>query len=141
MNWWREAVKVLNISDAANIGIHAMLFIGNNPRERAWSASEVGKALVVSEAHLSKVLQRLTRQRFLASKRGPHGGFVLARDPAVVSILDILEAIDGPLEPPGCLLGHALCPANACIMGDVLHRTYALVHSHLSKTLLSDVTG
>jgi Rrf2 family protein len=134
-------LKLLNISDAANIGIHAMLFIANNPRERPWSASEIGRALGVSEAHLSKVLQRLTRLRFLSSKRGPQGGFMLAKDPKEVTMLDIFEAIDGPLEPPGCLLGHHLCPANACIMGDVLHRTYDLVYNHLSTTLLSDVTG
>lgn len=134
-------MKLLNISDAANIGIHAMLFLGNNPRERPWSASEIGRALGVSEAHLSKVLQRLTRLRFLASKRGPQGGFALARDPEDVSLLDILESIDGPLESPGCLLGNALCPASACIMGGVLQQTYDLVYNHLSTTLLSDVTG
>jgi Rrf2 family protein len=132
--------RLLNISDAANIGIHAMLYIANHDRTRPWSAAEIAGDLNVSEAHLGKVLQRLTRLGFLTSRRGPRGGFNLGRDPSTVSILDVLSAIDGPLDNSGCLLGRALCPADRCAMGDVLGRAYGLVHAHLSSTRLSDVT-
>ncbi len=133
--------RLLNISDAANLGIHAMLYIANHDGSRPWSAAEIAGDLGVSEAHLGKVLQRLTRLGFLLSRRGPRGGFTLGRVPEQITILDILSAIDGPLDPGGCLLGRPLCPANTCAMGDVLGRAYQLVHAHLAGTRLSDVTG
>ncbi len=133
--------RLLNISDAANLGIHSMLYIANHDGSRPWSASEIAGDLRVSEAHLGKVLQRLTRLGFLTSRRGPKGGFTLGREPSTITILDILTAIDGPLDAGGCLLGRPLCPANRCAMGDILGRAYDLVHSHLSGTRLSDVTG
>lgn len=133
--------RLLNISDAANLGIHAMLYLGNHDPSRPWSAAEIAGDLGVSEAHLGKVLQRLTRLGFLVSRRGPRGGFTLGRAPDRITILDILSAIDGPLDSGGCLLGRSLCPANSCAMGDVLGRAYNLVHEHLSGTHLSDVTG
>jgi len=118
-----------------------MLYIANHAPDRPWSAAEIAGDLAVSEAHLGKVLQRLTRLGFLNSRRGPKGGFALGKAPDAITILDILTAIDGPLDSGGCLLGRPLCPANHCAMGDVLGRAYDLVHAHLSGTRLSDVTG
>lgn len=44
---------------------------------------------------LSKILQILVRQKLLISMKGPTGGYRLARDPSTISLLDVIEAIDG----------------------------------------------
>ena len=94
---------MLRISEAASLAIHAMAVVAGKPEE-VHSTHGVATALGVSEAHLAKVMQRLTRAGLVSSVRGPKGGFVLARPAAEVTLLAIFEAIEGHLEPKGCLL-------------------------------------
>lgn len=131
--------RLLRISDAANFAIHAMVLISQANGRRRMSVMELAGILDVSEAHLGKVLQRLTRQGFLMSRRGPGGGFELARDPHEVTLLDVVSAIDGPLTAGPCLLGRPLCVSKRCAMLGVLEKVHKLVFDHLEGTRLSDV--
>lgn len=129
--------RLLNFSDAAHLALHAILFIGLQEGKGPISVGAVARDLGVSEAHLSKVLQRLARLGFVRSRRGPKGGFMLGKDPADISLADILAAIDGPLDYGDCLLGHESCLVGSCILGDMLGRVYFLVRDHLESTHVS----
>jgi len=131
--------RLLRLSDAANFAIHAMVLIAQANGRRRMSVLELAGILDVSEAHLGKVLQRLTRQGFLLSRRGPGGGFELAREPHDVTLLDVVSAIDGPLTAGPCLLGRPLCVGKRCAMLGVLEKVHKLVFDHLEGTRLSDV--
>jgi Rrf2 family transcriptional regulator, nitric oxide-sensitive transcriptional repressor len=129
--------RLLNFSDAAHLALHAILFIGLQGGKGPISVGAVARDLGVSEAHLSKVLQRLGRLGFVRSRRGPKGGFVLGKSPEDISLADILAAIDGPLDYGDCLLGHETCLVGSCILGDMLGRVYVLVRDHLDNTRVS----
>jgi Rrf2 family protein len=131
--------RLLRISDAANFAIHAMVLIAQGGPNKRMSVMELAGILDVSEAHLGKVLQRLTRHGFLMSRRGPGGGFQLACEPADVTLLDVVSAIDGPLTAGPCLLGRPLCVGKRCAMLGVLEKVHKLVFDHLQGTHLSDV--
>lgn len=131
--------RLLRISDAANFAIHAMVLIAQGGPHKRMSVLELAGILDVSEAHLGKVLQRLTRHGFLTSRRGPGGGFELACEPADVTLLDVVSAIDGPLTAGPCLLGRPLCVGKRCAMLGVLEKVHKLVFDHLQGTRLSDV--
>jgi Rrf2 family protein len=72
----------------------------------------------VPESFMSKVLQGLVRARLISSKPGHHGGFELAADPQKITLLDVVEAIDGPLAVNLCVGAthacdrHTGCPAH-----------------------------
>lgn len=132
--------SVLKISDAASLAMHAMALLGARPGE-VLSTREMASGLGVSEAHLSKVLQRLNKVGLLSSVRGARGGFVLDRDPGDVSLLDVYEAIDGRLAPSDCLLGRRACDGTSCILGDLLGRVNALVFEHFSSRTVADLAG
>lgn len=51
-----------------------------------------------SKAHLSKILQQLNRRHIVKSIRGAFGGFQMAADPENLTVAQVIEAIDGPLE-------------------------------------------
>jgi len=98
--------------------------------------------LGVSEAHLSKVLQRLTRAGLLTSTRGPKGGFVLCRDPESVSLLEVFEvfeAIEGPVEPAACLFGIPLCDGASCVLGKVIVDVNNTLFKYLAEKTLADI--
>ncbi len=104
------------------------------------STRKIAAELKVSEAHLSKVLQRLARLGLVRSIRGARGGFILGRDPDEVTLLDAYEAIDGPLRPSSCLMQHRACQGRGCILGDMLETINNDVRDHLSSQKLSELT-
>jgi Rrf2 family protein len=60
-------------------------------------ANAIAQQFRLPSAYVAKVLTLLVRARILRSDRGPRGGFQLAKLPAQVTFLDIVEAVDGPI--------------------------------------------
>ena len=100
--------NVLRISEAATLALHTLALLAARPGV-ILSTHKIAARLDASEAHLAKVLQRLARMGLVRSIRGARGGFVLGREPADVTLLEAYEAIDGPLRPSTCLMGHRVC--------------------------------
>ena len=131
---------VLKISDAASLALHAMSYIALKGGERPISTGEISQTFGVSEAHLSKVFQRLSRQGLVKTLRGPGGGVTLAKSPKRITLLDIYEAIEGPLKPSNCLLGKRSCEYTECILGDMIVNINKEVKDKLSGTKLSELS-
>jgi Rrf2 family protein len=130
--------SLLRISEAANLGIHAMAcLVGFGPGQTV-AVTEISELLGVSKDHLGKVLQRLAKVGLVTSKRGPKGGFTIAKETEQTTLLEILEAIDGPISSNPCLLGQPLC-GGQCIMGDLVSDLHRRVHDYLSNTHLADL--
>jgi len=131
--------SILKISEAAAIALHTMVLLSANGSSLS-STRKIANILEVSEHHLAKVLQRLVRAGLIRSIRGPKGGFVLAREAAGILLLDIYEAIDGPLEPDNCLLAKPYCLGSFCLLGDLLVSVNHQVQSYFRNNRLSDLT-
>jgi Rrf2 family protein len=63
----------------------------------------------IPERYLAKIIQDLRRSGLIRSVRGAHGGYALSRPPAEVTLLDVWEALEGPLRPVECLENGARC--------------------------------
>lgn len=112
------------------------MFLGVN-KDIVVSLRELGDALKVSEAHLSKLLQRLNRSGFLNSARGPKGGYKLAIPLDKITLLDIYEAIDGPFELRDCLFEKKRCKDGKCLFGKLLRKMDIELRDYLRDTSLS----
>lgn len=130
--------SLLSISEAASLGLHAAMLLAAEP-ERRRSTADLASALGASPAHLAKVLGRLARAGLVRSTRGPGGGSVLAQPPEDVALLQIYEAVDGPLPEARCLLAVPICGGRCCLLGDLLQRTSETLRAHLSTTKLSEL--
>jgi len=129
---------VFKISEAGTIALHAAVFLAAHP-ERVCRAHEMAETLRVSEAHLVKVLQRLTHAGLLAPTRGPKGGFTLAREAGTIALREVFEAIEGRLEPVQCLLRTQACDGKHCILGGMVERVNRETLDYLSTTHLSEL--
>ena len=94
-----------------------------------------------SEAHLAKVMQRLVKAGLVASTRGPKGGFRLARPAETVTLLDVYEAVEGPVEPLGCLLGRPACRGSVCMFGDFLRDFDTRFRGYMATTTLHQLVS
>ncbi len=134
--------EVVKFSDAVNLGFHSMIYLSLHQHQEI-PMHDIAVALRVSEAHLSKVLQRLRKVGLVQASRGPAGGYHLALKPAEISFARIFEAIEGPITPQYCLFGTPVCTNESCNMGTFIGHINAQVKSFLEKTTLADlpVTG
>jgi Rrf2 family protein len=128
--------KVINLSEAASIGIHGMILIA-----RAHTPINVIKIAELtgnSRHHVAKIMQRLVRENFIVSQRGPSGGFMLHKPPSEISFLDIYQAIEGKIETQKCPMDKQVCPFGKCIMNNVMGKMTDDFRDYLGKQVLSD---
>lgn len=130
----------LKLSDASSIAMHAAGLLALDP-EKSLSTRAIATCFRLSEAHVSKVLQRLVKVGLLRSVRGPKGGFSFAGDPSKVTLLDVFEAIEGPMSPSGCVFGIAVCDGKSCVLGSVMAEANGMLMRHLTNTTLEQISG
>jgi len=118
--------------------MHAMALMAADT-QKMYSTKEIAARLKVSEAHLSKVLQRLHKAGLLKSLRGPKGGFALEKRPGEITLLEVYESIDGPMSDGNCLLEPPVCQGATCVLGGLLASVNTEVRNYLSGTRLSDL--
>ncbi|HHY46071.1 MAG TPA: Rrf2 family transcriptional regulator [Firmicutes bacterium] len=94
----------------SDYALRALVYMaGHGPGDRAFSVSQVAHAEGIPEGFLRKIFQKLAGAGIVKSVRGPRGGFSLAREPEDVTVLEVVEAIQGPLAVNRCLLGRDAC--------------------------------
>ena len=87
----------MKISRSTGYALVAVGYIAQNYKEGAVLAARISKEYGIPLEYLLKILQQLVRANVLRSKRGPRGGFYLARAAEGITLLEIVEAVDGPL--------------------------------------------
>jgi Rrf2 family transcriptional regulator, nitric oxide-sensitive transcriptional repressor len=130
--------NILKISEAASLAMHSVVYLASNSDAVA-STNQIAEVFEVSEHHLSKVLQRLTKAGLVKSVRGPKGGFILAKDPEEINLLDIYTVIEGGIPNSLCLLKSNTCMGKTCILGDLLSKVNTEVARYLTNTKVSDL--
>jgi Rrf2 family protein len=131
---------MLKISEAASLALHSTVLLAANPGKLI-STREIAAMLHVSEAHLSKVLQRLARAGIVRAIRGPKGGFRLVKPANETTLLDVYESIEGKFTPSKCLFESPICEGDGCILGGLLETVDRQVRDYLAKTKLNDLTS
>ena len=127
-------VRILNISEGSTIAMHAALLLSKGPGKPI-TTNDAAETLKVSAAHLSKVFQRLAKAGIVHAVRGPKGGYLLGRPLSEIRLLDILEAVEGPMKLSRCLMRAPRCGNDGCMLGGLLENINAQVLQHFEKRL------
>lgn len=94
-----------------------------------------------SPGFLSQAMTPLVAAGWVRSEPGPTGGYVLAADLSAVSLLEVIEAVEGPTEANRCVLEDRPCSASGpCALHQPWSRARAELTSELAATPLSDLT-
>ena len=87
----------MKIGRSTEYGMIAVCHIAQHYKEGPVMAQKVSKEYNIPLEYLLKILQQLVRENVLISKRGPRGGFWLARPAEEITLLQVVEAIEGPV--------------------------------------------
>ena len=132
----------MKLTRASSYALHAVAYMASQKSEKPVASHNIAQARNIPERFLLKVLKPLVSARVLLSIKGPNGGYRLAKAPNQITMLDILEAVDGPIrgqapfseaEENGGPLNHKL--------ETICRQTADQVRKHLEKVRISDLVS
>jgi Rrf2 family protein len=130
----------MRISRTVEYGLTAVVFIAQNCKDGLVMAKKISEAYSLPAEYLLQVMQKLVRAGILISKKGPRGGSNLARPAKEITMLEIIEAIDGPVIVPMNLAEQTGKPFAKKIEKVFLNVSEAMKAS-LAKVTLADLAG
>jgi len=100
------------LSNSCRYGIRAVIYLASQPESNGKTGiKKISKDLNLPTPFLAKILQQLAKQKILKSSKGPHGGFSLLKDPRKITLLEIVNSIDGNEIFTGCIMHNRSCEA------------------------------
>ena len=131
----------MKMTRASSYALHAVAYMALQKSDKPVASHHIAQARGIPERFLLKVLKPLVSARVLLSVKGPNGGYRLARQPNEITMLEILEAVDGPIrgqapfsdEESDGHLNHKL--ENIC------KQTADQVRKQLDKVRISDLVS
>jgi Rrf2 family protein len=88
----------MKLTRASSYALHAVSFMAGQKKEVPVASHHIARARGIPERFLLKVLKPLVSAQILLSIKGPNGGYRLARPANEVTMLDVVEAVDGPIR-------------------------------------------
>jgi Rrf2 family protein len=130
----------MQLTKGVEYGIEGILYLARQDRAGPALIREVSRATAIPETFLSKIFQKLATKGLLRSRRGFRGGFRLARPAGRITLREIVEALQGPIEFHRCL-DHlkARGRQHRCHVRRVFRKVQHKVASILENTTLEDI--
>ena len=130
---------MLCLSQTTGYAVHALVCL-DEQSGHANLIRDIAKCAGIPKPYLARIINDLTHQGLVTAKRGYRGGIALARPAGEISLLQVVEAVEGPDWIAPCLLGlndcagHKSCPAHV-----VWQRVSKQLKAVMSRTTLADV--
>ena len=88
----------MKLTCASSYALHAVVYMAQQKNDRPVASHKIAQERGIHARFLLKVLKPLVSARVLTSVKGPNGGYKLARPATEISVLEIVEAVDGPIR-------------------------------------------
>lgn len=129
--------RIIHISEASSIAIHSLALISETGA--TMSVTRLAELTDFSKNHVSKVLLVLVKNGLLGSERGPKGGFSLKINPDQISLLEVIELLEGKIQENYCRRNTTLCPFDECIFGGIPEKLTKEFREYFAGRKISDL--
>lgn len=99
----------MQITRQADYAVRAVLHLAQIKNGDRAATSTVAKEQHIPPSFLAKIISQLSIAGLLHTSRGARGGVMLARDPREITLLEVVEAIDGPIQLNECVADDGVC--------------------------------
>ena len=132
----------MEISRRTDYGIRVVLDLASTTQDALSATREIARRQKIPSPFLAKIIAQLSVAGLVTTHRGAGGGVALARPPAQISLLQVIEALDGPVRLNRCLIQPQACPNDGhCPVHQVLAEAQAALTSHLASTTFDVLVG
>ena len=131
----------MQVSRKVDYALRAVIHLANaEAHGRTVTVAEIAERERLPRQFLEKIVQQLIRMGVVRSRRGPHGGYVLARPAEEVTFRDVIEALEGPISLNVCVGDHPDCfLLGACGMNRVWAEGQRRVMDLFQSTTIASV--
>jgi Rrf2 family protein len=105
---------------------------------KTFNAIQLSEKIGASKHHIGKVLQRLVKDGYLKSSRGPTGGFSIKKDPSEISMYDVYRSIEGEVDYGECPHEDRVCPVDKCIRDNLIKKMSTDFVNYLKDNTIAD---
>jgi Rrf2 family protein len=110
----------MEITRQADYAIRAILYLAENEKKGRAPTNLIAEAKHIPPSFLAKIISQLSVAGLVNTSRGARGGVTLARPSSEVTLLEVIEAIDGPISINECALDLSVCQfGKECLVGPV----------------------
>jgi len=122
----------MQITRQADYALRAMLYLARLDEGERAATSRIAENQEIPPSFLAKIISQLSIAGLIHTSRGARGGVALAKDPEDISLLDVVEAIDGPIY-----LNECTHDPNVCSFGDncPIHEVWCQAKAELVEKL------
>ena len=131
----------MRLTRASSYALHAVAYMATQKQDHPIASHVVAQAQGLPERFLLKVLKPLVAARMLRSIKGPNGGYRLAKAPKDISLLDIVEAVDGPIRGQVPVFETNGSNKLDRRLEAICNETADIVRSHFQKVRISNLLG
>src|SRR5262249_470852 len=133
---------MLRLSKKADYALIAMKHLALRGDRASSTPPELAALYDIPIELMAKVRQRLVRRGLLASHQGTRGGYQLARTPTLISVADVIQAIDGPVTVTACSTDEGQCEQFAkCNVRDPLWRVRGRILAALHECTIAGLAA
>ncbi len=124
----------MQITRQADYAVRAMVYLAQHQSELKPSTGTIAKEKNIPPSFLAKIVSQLSVAGLLQTSRGAKGGVTLAKPADEISLLDVIEAIDGPILLNDCVADSTMCTYDEdCPLKPVWCDAQKMLVDHLSK--------
>jgi Rrf2 family transcriptional regulator, iron-sulfur cluster assembly transcription factor len=132
----------MHISKSAGYAVHGLIYLITKSANQPVQISEIAEYQNVSRTYLAKIFQQLSTARIIVGQRGITGGYMLAKEPTKVTLLNIVEAVDGPVMRRHCCLGVMGCDVrDHCSVLDIFVEANTRFANYLDGITLASIVN
>ncbi|HKI37607.1 MAG TPA: Rrf2 family transcriptional regulator [Gemmataceae bacterium] len=129
----------MKLTRASSYALQALAYLVDQPTDKSMASHIVAEARGIPERFLLKVLQPLVAVGVLRSIKGPNGGYRLARPPKQITLLEVVEAVDGPIRGAAPAVGKDGAASLDKRLQVVCEGAADLVRERLGKVTLAEL--
>ena len=131
----------MEISRRTDYGVRVIIDLASLPGDGRASTSEIADRQNIPAPFLAKIISQLSLSGLVYTYRGSGGGVSLARPASEISLLEVIEALDGPLQLNRCTIEPDACPRNGhCPVHDIWVQAQTGLSGLLGSTTFDDLT-
>jgi Rrf2 family protein len=93
----------VNLSQKCQYAVRAILELAKHHGQGPLAISQIAASQAIPQRFLENILNELRPTGLIESRRGIQGGYLLTRDPAALSVGEIIRLVDGPMDPVKCI--------------------------------------
>jgi Rrf2 family transcriptional regulator, cysteine metabolism repressor len=129
----------MKLSTRGKYGLYAMYYLARHMDDGPQSLQNIA-SVGIPKQYLEQLLGNLRRAGLVGSVRGSQGGYCIARPPGEITVLDVIDAMEGPLELSDCMADESVCDRSMqCPVRHVWHRLTDSINRELSGITLGDM--